>query len=149
MNYLENQKETSLLIITGKYAVRSLKSIVALSCINAIIIFCAFPERYRRLVRQSPTKIFACINTEQELIDKVHAWIDLKCHVNFYIYNKKQDQSSLSFQCTEALFLVRHILPDFIMDVANLNLLQDILKYCQKHYGQTTAISDQITRNLN
>ncbi|CAF2915049.1 unnamed protein product [Rotaria sp. Silwood2] len=81
-------------------------------------------------------KVLACLYTEQELIQRVRLWIDLKCQTYFYtLCNNNNYTNPLS--SSTALFLVNHILSKYVeFEMCDENK-QSMLKLCRAHYSQS------------
>ncbi|UJR32922.1 hypothetical protein I4U23_020383 [Adineta vaga] len=132
---ITRRQETILLIVSGKCAEQCLRSVHSISAIDAIIIFCASPEKYLYLKNRTYVKVLACLATEAELIQSVHTWIDLKCQTHFYTWNTQSDNC---YQLTRqsALFLANQLLLISIHFEYYQKYKQDMLNVCRAYYGQ-------------
>ena len=135
LDYLREQIETILFIVSGKCAAQCLRSIHSLRCIDSIVIYCASPEKYRHLTSGAYTKILACVSSESDLIQYVRSWISLKCQAHFYAWNKSVDENRPLMGQT-ALFLAYHFLMYCIQHLAFRQRKEEMLTICREYYAQ-------------
>ena len=135
VNYLRDQLETILFIVSGKCAEQCLGSVHSFACIDSIIIYCASPEKYRHLTRSIYMKTFACVSTESELIEKVRSWVSLKCQPHIYAWNRFVDNGR-SVKGQTALFLAHYLLVHCTEYLAFRQRKEEMLNICREYYAQ-------------
>ena len=133
--HLRNNEETVLLILSGKCAEQCLRSLHLLSCVDSIIIFCATPAKYQHFLTNTYNKILACTADVSELIQCVHNWIDFKCQIHFYVWNREHDISQHVTRQT-AFFLANFLLPQTLECQAYGKRKQEMLQICYQYYAQ-------------
>ncbi|CAF0914101.1 unnamed protein product [Adineta ricciae] len=136
LEIIRYRRETSLLIISGKFAAQYLDLIHSFSAIDAVIIFCASPEKYQDLTQGAYVKVLSCIATEPELIQSVHSWINLKCQTHLYIWDNQVTDTEYRLTQQRAIFLANYILMSTVYLDAYTNYKQNMLNVSRAYYGQ-------------
>ncbi|CAF1422705.1 unnamed protein product [Rotaria magnacalcarata] len=124
--------EMTLVIVSGTCAAQCLQSMHSLSKIDSILIFCASPEKYAYLISDEYPKVLACINTEEELVRRVHFWIDVNYQTHCYIW-RNDDKSGKQLSRLTALFLANYILTKYVE-----------FEVCNEKFELTYTASDAI-----
>ncbi|CAF3371476.1 unnamed protein product [Rotaria socialis] len=135
LSRLYTYHEMTLFIVSGTCAVQCLQSIHSLSKIDSILIFCASPEKYAYLISDEYPKVLACVNTEEELVRRVHSWIDAKYQTDCYIW-RNDDKSGKQLSRLTALFLANYILTKYVEFELCDESKQEMLELCRTHYSR-------------